>query len=171
MNSVTVAGAVEVVADAGDAAAEPAHCAKDPKVLPEILVRLANHSRGPRAGEPRCTIHRLALEIPSLGIDRDLCSSSCGPFVFDSQKREPSRATFTCESDKKVEAGTVWVQDDVVYFEKHDKDASGLASDPPDAARPLPPDAIPLPCGSHVEMRTAGRQQATALGPAVEQSW
>jgi hypothetical protein len=126
-----------------------------------MVVRLANHSRAPRPGEPPCTIHQLALEVPSLGIARDLCTQACGQFLFDSQKKGASRATFACENDVRLQAGTVWVDAGVLLFEIHDnRPPAGLGGGRPQPPPPMQPEAIALPCGSRPEMQTAGRLES-----------
>ncbi len=134
------------------------HCLEDAGAPRRTLIRLANHARRPRRGEPQCAIHQLTLEVPSLGVARDLCTQACGQFLFDSQKNEPSRATFVCENDMELKAGTVWVDDGVVFFEKHDAHLPvELGGGSPEPAPPVRPNAIPIACGTRPELQTAGR--------------
>lgn len=143
------------------AASPIAHCLDDAGAATRTVIRFVN--RPAPAQERSCPGDKqLALEIPSLGIVRQLCNSGCGPYDFDSQTREPDVATFVCENDSQQNTGTASVVDGVLhiqYFAKprpatpfDDRPSSGSSSP---VAPAVPP--IALPCGTRPEFQTTGR--------------
>ena len=150
--------------DVEDGGLRPARAAADSRCLTDagsparILIRFVNRRRSGAEVPRGCFAADLSIEIPSLGFTRQLCGVSCGPFHFDSQKNGAEAATFVCENDFVLQDGTAWVADGVLYYEAHDKVFAGNPFGPahPAPRRPLQPEAVPLPCGTRPEMKTAG---------------
>jgi hypothetical protein len=147
---------------------EVVHCLEDAGApAGRTLIRFVNR-RDPAGNAPAwCTPLQLVLEIPSLGVVRELCNSSCGPFHFDSQKKGPGAASFVCENDFYNKLGTATVVDGVLRFESHDNPVATPFHEGPVQPRPpvvVQPNTIALPCGARPDIQIAGPLSSTG-GP------
>jgi len=109
----------------------------------------------------------LVLDVPSLGLARTLCTSACGPFLFDSRRDDPWHATFSCHADLLDTAGSVTIADDVLEIE--------VGSRPPAfgdlgnveaaaAAGNAQRESIPLRCGQRAEIQPSGAVRGGSEG-------
>ncbi len=147
-------------ADGGD----PVRCLSDAGAgRDHTIVRFVTVSR--KLG-PDCTAAKvLDLDVPSVGLARELCNSGCGPYRFLSHRESPTRTSFSCSADLDNVVGSIDIDRDVLHIEVlHDPEqAMGPFADLNDAAsgpiRPPQRESIPLRCGSRVEIQTSAPAQ------------
>ena len=170
------AAAFTVLADAGESDAPverpTAHCLEDAGSPKRTLIRFVNRWMSGRDVPHGCQAEEFVLEIPSLGLARQLCASACGPFNFESHKTGAATATFQYANDFVIKVGTATVVDDVLYIDIHGQDFTGspFASPPVKPRWRRAPEAIPLPCGTRAEIQTGGRWYWMGEGPVVRES-
>ncbi len=152
-----------VTADASQIGARPPPCleARQANTTPTELQFVVHRGRG---GSSECETQSMNLKIATLGLDRVLCSTGCGPFKFESTAVSPRRATFKCEGDMTSVAGSVEVREDVATLTWLDNPSRGDLLSPhaqaDDMDRRTPSTAfIPLPCGAPVRIHVSGTTQ------------